>query len=228
MPKKIILGLTGFAMSGKDEVADELVRSCGFVKIGMSDALHECLMVLNPMIDIPEYTMDSSYVRYKDYCANVGYVKAKEHPEVRRLLQVLGTDVGRNMLNPNIWINAMLEKARGIKKVVVTGIRYPNEALACSYIWHIDRPSFGPVNDHCSEQLAADIEERVPARVTIHNTGTLEDLRGWTRKAYEATFGYDHKGYSEEKCVRCGWIMGHPALNCQNDDTPHIFPSQQI
>lgn len=37
---------------------------------------------------------------------------------------------------------------------------------------------------------------------------------------------HDDKGYSEEQCVRCGWVMGRPALNCQNDDTPHVFPSQ--
>lgn len=37
---------------------------------------------------------------------------------------------------------------------------------------------------------------------------------------------HDDKGYSEEKCVRCGWVMGHAPLNCNNDDTPHIFPSQ--
>lgn len=38
--------------------------------------------------------------------------------------------------------------------------------------------------------------------------------------------GHDHKGHSEEKCVRCGWVMGHQPLNCNNDDTPHVFPSQ--
>ncbi len=38
---------------------------------------------------------------------------------------------------------------------------------------------------------------------------------------------HDHKGNSEEKCVRCGWVMGHRPLNCMNDDTPHVFPSQQ-
>jgi len=43
--------------------------------------------------------------------------------------------------------------------------------------------------------------------------------------AYEAA-AHDHKGFSEEKCVRCGWVMGQPALNCQNDGTPHRFPSQ--
>jgi hypothetical protein len=38
---------------------------------------------------------------------------------------------------------------------------------------------------------------------------------------------HQHKGYSEEMCTRCGWVMGHPPLNCQNDDTPHVFPSQE-
>jgi len=37
---------------------------------------------------------------------------------------------------------------------------------------------------------------------------------------------HDHKGHSEEKCIRCGWVMGHFPLNCMNDDTPHVFPSQ--
>ncbi len=27
--------------------------------------------------------------------------------------------------------------------------------------------------------------------------------------------------------MRCGWVMGHRPLNCMNDDTPHVFPSQQ-
>jgi hypothetical protein len=38
---------------------------------------------------------------------------------------------------------------------------------------------------------------------------------------------HDHKGHSEEMCIRCGWIMGQIPLNCQNNDTPHVFPSQQ-
>lgn len=37
---------------------------------------------------------------------------------------------------------------------------------------------------------------------------------------------YVNKGYSEETCTRCGWRMGSPPLNCQNNNTPHVFPSQ--
>jgi len=38
---------------------------------------------------------------------------------------------------------------------------------------------------------------------------------------------HDNKGHSEEKCIRCGWVMGMRPLNCMNDDTPHVFPSQE-
>jgi hypothetical protein len=38
----------------------------------------------------------------------------------------------------------------------------------------------------------------------------------------------DDRGHSEEECGRCGWRMGSPPLNCQNDDTPHRFPSQDF
>lgn len=38
----------------------------------------------------------------------------------------------------------------------------------------------------------------------------------------------DDKGFSEETCVRCGWTMGQPPLNCQNEDRPHRFPSQEF
>jgi hypothetical protein len=36
---------------------------------------------------------------------------------------------------------------------------------------------------------------------------------------------HDDKGCSEEKCLRCGWVMGSRPLNCNNDNTPHSFPS---
>ena len=44
----------------------------------------------------------------------------------------------------------------------------------------------------------------------------------------ERALSHDSKGNSEEKCVRCGWVMGRAPLNCNNDNTPHIFPSQLL
>lgn len=39
---------------------------------------------------------------------------------------------------------------------------------------------------------------------------------------------HNHKGFSAEMCTRCGWVMGSPPLNCQNDDSPHLFPSEMV
>lgn len=50
---------------------------------------------------------------------------------------------------------------------------------------------------------------------------------GYLRLAPPEPAEHDHKGFSEEKCVRCGWVMGRAPLNCMNDNTPHVFPSQQ-
>lgn len=50
-----------------------------------------------------------------------------------------------------------------------------------------------------------------------------DELGGREREGFRP---HDHKGLSEEKCIRCGWVMGHRPLNCNNDNTPHIFPSQ--
>ena len=49
-------------------------------------------------------------------------------------------------------------------------------------------------------------------------------------EAHESLFSplADDKGHSEETCIRCGWTMGQPPLNCQNDDSPHRFPSQEV
>lgn len=46
------------------------------------------------------------------------------------------------------------------------------------------------------------------------------------REMIERAIAHDDHGKSQEMCVRCGWVMGRPPLNCLNDDTAHMFPSQ--
>lgn len=43
------IGLTGYAKSGKDEVADVLATEYGFVKVNMSDAINNYLCILDPI-----------------------------------------------------------------------------------------------------------------------------------------------------------------------------------
>lgn len=171
------IGLTGYATSGKDEVADVLATEYGFVKVNMSDAINNYLCILNPIISIQHFPA----LRYAEYVAEHGYVQAKEHPEVRRLLQTFGTDVGR-AIDLDMWVKEAAKLASLHERVVTTGIRYVNEAVPGMMVVRVNRPGFGPLNDHTSESLA---DVFALAEITIENDGTLEELRAKTRRFAE-------------------------------------------
>lgn len=177
-----LIGLGGRLRSGKDAVADHLVAKHGFVKLGMSDALHEAMLAIDPIVDPGDSARGGMPETYSELVERVGYVEAKTDPEVRRLLQKLGTEVGRNMIGENVWVSIMARKIDDHRSaghpVVVTGLRFPNETqmireLGGRTVW-IDRPSLaaGAAAAHVSENSVseADFGER------IINDGTLEDL----------------------------------------------------
>lgn len=133
-----LIALGGKLRAGKDAVGDYLESRYGYVKLGMSDALNEALLKMNPWIDIETVTDHGdtkvtllSTERYRDLHDAVGYVEAKKNPEVRRLLQVLGTEVGRDMIDQDVWVKIAEKKILELwsqgKDVVITAIRFPNE-----------------------------------------------------------------------------------------------------
>lgn len=160
------IGIAAYAESGKDEVADVLVEEYGFVKINMSDALDKYLIILNPILD-------ETGIRYAELRAKVDFVTAKRHPEVRRLLQKFGTEVGRE-IDVDLWVREVAKLAVQHTNVVTTGIRYTNEAVPGMCVVRVNRPGYGPLNDHSSESLD---DVFALADFTIDNDGTLEQLR---------------------------------------------------
>jgi hypothetical protein len=178
-PAPIVIGLGGYAEHGKDALADALVTRHGFMKFGMSDALHEILLVLDPRI--PQVSFPDRHMSYREHVQAVGYTQAKTHPEVRRLLRTLGTEVGRDMLYPDIWVAMAGKKIRAARdagtSVVVTGIRYPNEigliALHGGTTVWVDRPGHRiPDTTHTSETTVSMSDFGLIAI----NDGTLADL----------------------------------------------------
>jgi hypothetical protein len=182
----LIILIGGRMTAGKDVVADYLVGAHGFRKLGMSDTLAEALYVLNPIIPSVSFP-ERDTMRYQEHVDSVGYVRAKEHPEVRRLLQVLGTEVGRKLLGENIWVEAAKKKILALvsegHNVVITGIRFPNETELENQFYflndvvavsvYVDRPSLPPLEStHSSEgSLSADDFQYV-----LTNDGTIPEL----------------------------------------------------
>lgn len=182
-----LIGLGGKLRSGKDVVADHLVAEHGFVKVGMSDALHEAMLAIDPWVTHPERPSGSQQLtRYSALIRRLGYVEAKTNPEVRRLLQKLGTEVGRNMIGVNTWANVMARKIddhRGAgHPVVVTGIRFPNEIqmieeLGGQAVW-IERPGAQAPTEGTATHASENSVSEGDFAYVIRNNTTLEALRG--------------------------------------------------
>jgi hypothetical protein len=189
-----VIGLGGLLRSGKDTVADHLVEKHDFVKAGMSDALHEAMLTLDPYIPVnqdiqyPEgppgfgWNTYRSNMRYSELTEALGYVGAKgRFPEYRRLLQAFGTDVARKLFGEDVWVDAMVKRVRELqadgRSVVITGLRFPNEIdavyerLAGTTYW-VDRGDATHGGGHASEtSVRPEMFDRV-----IPNQGTLDEL----------------------------------------------------
>lgn len=164
------IGITGYAKSGKDEVADILVADFDFVKVGMSDALDEYLLILDPWI----WDDDAhGFTHYSVLRERLSYVEAKENPEVREMLQKLGTEVGRS-IDEDIWIKEFEKRAPADRDIVTTGIRFQNEVDILDVLVWVNRDGVGPVNDHVSDSLEHIFAQ---AEHMIANDGTLNNLR---------------------------------------------------
>jgi len=164
----MIIGLSGYAQSGKDTVAKFLVEQRGFERIAFADPIRNLLWDMNPMLK------DGFYLQ--GVVNAYGWDVAKTRfPEVRRLLQELGV-AARKHINSEVWVATALQTMSGDGNYVITDVRFQNEAttirLAGGQLWRIERTGVEAVNSHISEH---DLDNW-DFDAYIHNNSTIEDL----------------------------------------------------
>jgi len=169
-PNYNIIGLTGYAQSGKDTFASILVEKYGYSRIAFADKIRDFLYGINPMVACSP----TGYLQ--DLVNLVGWDKAKQEPQVRRLLQDLGISA-RDLISEDIWVNAALSSVSKDQRVVVTDVRFENEAAMIKsmggQLWRVKRSGVGPVNDHVSE---SEMDGYKVDQIFVNN-GTLEELQ---------------------------------------------------
>jgi hypothetical protein len=163
-----LVGLIGYAGSGKSEVASVL-QSVGFSRIKFADPLKDMLRVVGLGHEQIE-----------------GRLKNEPSPTLlgktpRYAMQTLGTEWGRSLIGENFW--ASIAKARMSDRldnnvsVVCDDVRFPNEAdiirALGGQIWRVVRLGAGIGTTHESERHIDAIEHDL----VITNCGTLDDLR---------------------------------------------------
>jgi len=169
-----LIGLHGKAGSGKDTAARALAQ-CGWAKLALADPLRELLVYMNPTI-VGRF--------HRGYLADLvdkhGWDKLKrEEPAVRDLMQRTG-EAGRRAFGQDFWIRqASMRLNRETRNVIVTDVRYPNEAEWIRESGGIVVRIFWPDSPHGLTGSAADhvTENVLQCDVDIENkTGKPERL----------------------------------------------------
>lgn len=171
----LVVGLMGYAQAGKDTVGAFLVEHHGFVRVSFADALRDMLYALNPIAYAGSM---GDWETVQEIVDSIGWDRAKvSYPEIRALLQRLGTEAGREILGQSIWVDTAIREVQPGGRYVFTDVRFPNEAATIramgGKLWRVKRPGTAPVNAHPSETALDDLE----ADTTISNNGPLPQLR---------------------------------------------------
>ena len=160
----MIIGFTGAIGSGKTTAAHCLCTSHRFYRVRFADPLKAMLRgfgLTHAQIDGDEKEKP---------CAALG------GRTPRYAMQRLGTEWGRELIHPDLWVDAWAREAVKYAHVVVDDVRHQNEADAIKQVGGIIVRVFRPglasrVGEHSSEA------ESLPFDHSISNHGSVEDLR---------------------------------------------------
>ena len=166
-----IIGLNGYAGSGKDAVAAYLVEHHDFARVAFADPIKKILYDMNPFIILDGedvYTLQELVDRD-------GWDETKSIPEVRDLLQRLGV-AAREHIYEDVWIDVAFEKIKDASRCVVTDCRFINEVDMISDlnggIVRVMRPGVVAFNAHVSEKNLDEYQEDA----SIWNDSSHDDL----------------------------------------------------
>ncbi len=168
---QIIIGLHGRARTGKDTVARYLATHLMLLSYAFAEPLKQALAGL--------FHLTQAHLE--------GDLKEAPLPSIgkspRELMQLLGTEWGRNLIHPELWLllaeqnlQLLCEHHQDMHGVVIRDVRFENEAdwlrSKGGVIVHLMRPDADAVAAHSSEQgLAWD-----PNDLVIRNDGSLAEL----------------------------------------------------
>lgn len=166
MPQAPLIGIAGRARSGKDTVANFIIAAIGGYRYSFADPIRAMLAPLGVDMNDPYWQ-----ARKEDVIPALGV-------SPRRMMQTLGTEWGRNLINSDLWlVMAHQRLLRNGPGMVISDVRFENEAAWIrkhgGRIIHVIRPEAKAVEAHASE----DGIEMLDTDAQLFNSGTLEELQ---------------------------------------------------
>lgn len=172
------VGILGRANVGKDTAGAWLVDNRGYRRIGFADPLKEAALKLDPIIGTHWEGSQLVQDRLARIVRNLGWERAKEMREVRRILQELGAAV--RAIDEDFWLRAAMKRVQEANEAgvpaVITDVRYPNEAASLKragfHLIYIERPDVEQLIHESEGALGSE-----DADYRIENTGDVYDLQ---------------------------------------------------
>jgi len=170
----MIIGLTGYAQSGKDTVAKILVEKYGFKRVAFADKIRKLLYEMDPPVPVGVGT-EKHTVGLQNYVDIYGWDVAKQNLIVRSMLQNLGVGA-RKVFDDSFWIGQAFYEMDATTNYVITDVRFINEAETVKnnggYVWRVKRSGVEAVNSHVSESEM----DGYKVDMILSNGGTLDEL----------------------------------------------------
>lgn len=206
----MIVGISGYKNTGKNTAASALTAEYGFEEHSFAGPLKKaCSVAFDIPYDVLEHTdkkdvpfLHSRYIdditlfnlvqqlqtyqpiTNKDIATMVELSANVPFSTPRALLQFVGTELVRNIVDTNFWTNTLIKNAIAAPNAVVTDARFPNERTALRKIGakliRIDRPGHAP-SAHSSE---ADMGNESEFDVIIDNNTSISDLHNKIKSFY--------------------------------------------
>lgn len=165
----ILIGITGPARSGKDTFALALRVAHGFEQFSFAAPIRQFVSGLTGL----------SMSAITDSAAKDEPLDWLDGKSPREMMQTLGTEWGRNMIHPELWIRYAMRRVKAAAfgdRIVFSDVRFENEAKAIrdagGFILHITRDSAAKVRGHASE-AGVDMH---PSDLVFSNDGGLLEL----------------------------------------------------
>ena len=165
---RMIVGLSGLIGSGKTTAAKHLIEHHGFVRLRFAGPLKAMMAALG--LTEAETDGDLKHEPCDLLCGKTP----------RYAMQTIGTEWGRELIGPDLWIRAWLASVDELppnSRIVADDVRFPNEAEAIfglgGKLIRITRRELGtapPQNAHISEL------HQLPADTEILNNNSIDDL----------------------------------------------------
>jgi len=159
---KRLIGITGKARSGKDTVATLINKHMVYFEImSFAEPIKQMLKIGLNLTDEQLYGDKKETFDYAYNCS------------ARHMMQTLGTEWGRNLIHPDIWVIALDKMIQEF--TIIPDVRFQNEAdyvRERGVLIHVYGNRGGIAGNHISEQDIAPNENDY----TIQNIGSIDEL----------------------------------------------------